>query len=141
VQDAVNTATRAGNGVGIGEINSQQINFRRYGCEILAAACGEVVETADVVATGDEALRKMRADEACNAGDEIGGQVIKFRVFLLMLRIPEQACDAVFLDRKRRSKSWHLHIFRRITQARWRVRVCAPGEVRVCGAGRRASNA
>ena len=97
VQDAINTTADAGYGVGISKIDSKQINFGRNGCEVFAAAGGEVVEAANVVPASDECLRKMRTDEARDAGNEIGCQAIKFSA-LVRLRMCGPRASVILLE-------------------------------------------
>ena len=42
-----------------------------HGAQILAAACGEVIEHGDLGAVAREALDEMRANESSTAGDEV----------------------------------------------------------------------
>ena len=71
MQDGVDADAGAGNGWCVGEIGLDEVD----GCgDVAELAGGEVVETTDVFAASEQSFRKVRADEARGAGDEISCQ-------------------------------------------------------------------
>ncbi len=68
MKDAVGAGDRVAHGDTIGDIADHQFGrFRR----IVAMAGGKVVEDTDLVTLGEQGIRKMRADEAAPAGNQI----------------------------------------------------------------------
>ena len=71
VQHGVDALAGTRNGVRVGEIGGDELDLAGDGGEIFAAAGREIIEPANVLAARYESLGKMRADEACDARDEM----------------------------------------------------------------------
>ena len=80
MEDGVDAEAGAGDGGSVGEVGIEEVDLF---WDVGEVAGGEVVEAADfyslatgVVAALDEGVGEVGADEASDAGDEVGGQIL-----------------------------------------------------------------
>ena len=72
MEDEVNAAAALAEAIGFVDVHEVEFYVVEDRLKVLHASSGEIVDTAHVVTASDEFLRERRADEAGDAGDEIG---------------------------------------------------------------------
>jgi len=78
VQDSVDANAGGRDGCCVGQVSFDEIDG---GGDVLALAGRKIIQPTDVVSARQKRVGKMRADEARDAGDEIGSQLSEFIVF------------------------------------------------------------
>ena len=71
MQDEVDSIACAAYRGKIAQVAFVQVDLRKDGGKIFAAAGGEVIQRAHIVSTRDESMREVRPDEACGTGDKV----------------------------------------------------------------------
>ena len=80
MQNAIDAHAGASYGIGVNEIDGEQVDLLSDVREVLAPPSRKVVNAAHVVPALDERLREVRSDKARDAGKEIRSQENQFIV-------------------------------------------------------------